>query len=245
MQKLELGSTYDKAYLTSRCFKGLFTHDISNVFHSISSAFELCLILIQKEIENEDILEFFKLIEEQINRGKKLVKDFRKLTESESSAIPLEPLDLLKTLTNAIRFVQASFPFRKIEIKIDSEIKIVQIHANDLIFDAFENVLINSINYNENNLIQIVVSISEIMDFNREFIKLEFKDNGVGIEDTKKYEILQEGHKKTKESKGMGIGLSLVAILIHLYGGKVWIEDRIRGDPSKGSNFVILLPKVK
>ncbi len=245
MQKLELGDTYDKAYLISRCFKGLFTHDISNVFHSISNAFELCLNLIKKEIENEDILEFFELIEEQINRGKKLVKNFRKLTELESSIIPLEPVDLLKTLTKAIQFVQASFPFRRIDIKIDCEIKIVQVNANDLLFDAFENVLINSINYNENDLIQIVVSISEIVDFKREFIKLEFKDNGVGIEDTKKYEILQEGHKKTKESKGMGIGLSLVAILINLYDGKIWIEDRISGAPSKGSNFVILLPKVK
>ncbi|MFX1453665.1 MAG: sensor histidine kinase [Promethearchaeota archaeon] len=245
MQKLELGSTYDKVYLISRCFKGLFTHDISNIFHSISNAFELCLILIKKEIENEDIIEFFKLIEEQINRGKKLVNDFRKLTELESSVLPLEPLDLVKTLTQATRFVQASFPFRKIDIKIDSEIKTAQVNANDLLFDAFENVLINSINYNENDLIQIVVSISEITDFKREFLKLEFKDNGVGIEDTKKYEILQEGHKKTKQSKGMGIGLSLIAILINLYDGKIWIEDRIRGDPSKGSNFVILLPKVK
>jgi signal transduction histidine kinase len=42
----------------------------------------------------------------------------------------------------------------------------------------------------------------------------------------------------------MGIGLSLVAKLIDLWGGKIWIEDRIDGDYSKGTNFVFLIPKV-
>ncbi len=43
----------------------------------------------------------------------------------------------------------------------------------------------------------------------------------------------------------MGIGLSLVSKLIELYGGTIWIEDRIRGDSTKGSNFIILIPLAK
>ena len=41
----------------------------------------------------------------------------------------------------------------------------------------------------------------------------------------------------------MGIGLSLVAKLIELWGGKIWIEDSIKGDSSKGSNFILVIPQ--
>ena len=41
----------------------------------------------------------------------------------------------------------------------------------------------------------------------------------------------------------MGLGLSLVAKLIQLCEGKIWVEDRIKNDYSQGSNFVILIPE--
>jgi signal transduction histidine kinase len=148
-------------------------------------------------------------------------------------------------LNNAVRFAQANFPRRRIEIKINSEGKTIYVSANDLLLDVFENIFINSIRYNKNELVQVEVSISEIIELNKKFTKLEFKDNGIGIEAAIKYEILQEEHRKSKESKGMGIGLSLVAMLINLWEGKMWIEDRIRGDSSKGSNFIITIPKAR
>lgn len=39
----------------------------------------------------------------------------------------------------------------------------------------------------------------------------------------------------------MGIGLSLVKNIINSYGGQAWVENRVNGDYSKGSNFIILL----
>jgi signal transduction histidine kinase len=43
----------------------------------------------------------------------------------------------------------------------------------------------------------------------------------------------------------MGIGLSLVAKLIRLYDGEIWIENRKKGDYTQGSNFVLLIPLTK
>jgi signal transduction histidine kinase len=40
-----------------------------------------------------------------------------------------------------------------------------------------------------------------------------------------------------------GLGLSVVKALVDRYQGKVWVEDRVKGDHAKGSIFVILLPK--
>jgi signal transduction histidine kinase len=46
---------------------------------------------------------------------------------------------------------------------------------------------------------------------------------------------------KSKAS-GRGLGLYLVKTLVEDFGGKVWVEDRMPGDSTKGSRFVILLP---
>ena len=42
----------------------------------------------------------------------------------------------------------------------------------------------------------------------------------------------------------MGVGLSLVAKIITLYNGKIWVEDRIENDYKKGSNFILLIPEL-
>ena len=43
----------------------------------------------------------------------------------------------------------------------------------------------------------------------------------------------------------MGLGLSLVKKTIDRYNSKIWVEDRIKGDYSKGSNFIILIPEAE
>jgi signal transduction histidine kinase len=41
--------------------------------------------------------------------------------------------------------------------------------------------------------------------------------------------------------KGMGFGLSLIKKIIDSYYGEIWVEDRIKGDYTQGSNFVFLI----
>jgi signal transduction histidine kinase len=243
MQNLEMEDMYQQAYIRAKCYKGIFTHDISNLFHVISNSIELCQALLEEGISTSEILDYFKLIEEQVNRGKKLVRNIRNLSELEESEMLLGPIDLFENLNHAIHFVKIAFPKRDIEIEINTESERIYVIANDLLLDVFENILMNSIDYNKNDIVHIGVSVSEISELSRKIVKLEFRDNGIGIDDERKREILREGHKKSKNSKGLGLGLSLAAKLIDLYEGSMWIEDRKKGDPSKGSNFVILIPK--
>jgi len=44
---------------------------------------------------------------------------------------------------------------------------------------------------------------------------------------------------------GIGLGLSLVKIIIEMYGGEIRVEDRIKGDHTKGSNFIVLIPEAR
>ena len=39
----------------------------------------------------------------------------------------------------------------------------------------------------------------------------------------------------------LGLGLSLVKMLVESYDGKIWVEDRVEGDHTKGSKFILLI----
>ncbi|MFX1302085.1 MAG: PAS domain S-box protein [Promethearchaeota archaeon] len=236
---------YRRAYNRAKCYKGLFTHDISNMFHTIGNSIDLCDTLLKEGVKNIDMLEYFDVIEQQINRGKKLINNIRNLSEIEESEMPLEPTEVFEKLKSAVQFVKINFQKREITINIESDLDEIYVLANDLLLDVFENIVINSVLYNKNEPIEIEISISKLRENNKPYIKFEFKDNGIGINDDRKSLIFIENYKKRTGSKGMGLGLSLVAKLIDLCEGKIWVEDRIKGDYTQGSNFVILIPEVK
>ena len=239
MQEIE--NVYQDAYYRTKCLKGLFVHDISNLFQIISNSIELCESLLKDEENKEDIAEYFRLIAQQLNRGKKLIRNVRNLSELEEYEMPLARVEVFSKLRSAISFTRISFPKKDFDIKVVSDYGNLYTMANELLSEAFENIITNSIIYNKNNVVQIEVLISVIDNY----VKIEFKDNGIGIDDARKDLIFQETQMKRRHSKGMGIGLSLVAKLIELYGGNIWVENRFRGDSTKGSNFIILIPLVK
>lgn len=234
---------YRKAYSRADCYKGLFTHDISNMFHTIGNSIELCNMLLKEGIKNNDMLEYFVMIEQQIKRGKKLINNIRNLSEIEKSEMPLEPTEISEKLRSAIQFTRVNFQKREIIVNLESETIKIYVFANDLLLDVFENILINSVLYNKNDTVEIEINISRVVDNGKSQIKLEFKDNGIGINDTKKKLIFTKNVKKSIDSKGMGLGLSLVAKLLDLCEGKIWVEDRIKGDYTQGSNFIIQIPE--
>lgn len=236
---------YRKAYNRANCYKGLFTHDISNMFHTIGNSIELCDTLLKEGVKNSDMIEYFDVIEQQITRGKKLINNIRNLSEIEESEMPLVPTEVFDKLSHAIQFVKVNFQKQKINFNILSDFDEIYVLSNDLLLDVFENILINSVVYNKNEPLKIEISISRLIENEKLYIKLEFKDNGIGINHNRKRLIFMENYKKRTGSKGMGLGLSLVAKLLDLCDGKIWVEDRVKGDYTQGSNFVILIPEAK
>lgn len=243
MQDVE--NVYQNAYNRTKCLERLFIHDISNLFQIISNSIEMCGSLLNKGVITEDILEYFQLIAQQLTRGKKLIRNVRTLADLEEYEMILEPVDVFSELRNAINFSLISFPERKIKFKITSIHENLNAMANELLTEVFENIIMNAIKYNKKKIAKIEILISKVIINSEKYVKIKFKDNGIGIDDDRKNTIFQEVHLKRRNPNGMGIGLSLVAKLIEVYTGEIWVENRIGGDPTKGSNFIILLPFAK
>ena len=243
MQDVE--NVYQGAYNRTKCLEGLFIHDISNLFQIISNSIELCGSMLKEGVITEDILEYFQLIAQQLTRGKKLIRNVRNLADLEEYEMILEPVEVISALRSAINFALISFPKRKIKVKITPVHGNLMAMANELLSEVFENIIMNAIKYNKNKIAKIEIIVSKVEINSEKYVKIKFKDNGIGIDDDRKNTIFQEVHLKRRNPNGMGIGLSLVAKLIELYGGEIWVENRIGGDTTKGSNFIILIPSEK
>ena len=96
--------------------------------------------------------------------------------------------------------------------------------------------------HNTNETIEILIKVSKYKINQIPYVKIEFIDNGVGIPDKRKREIFTT--REEEESKfRTGLGLSLMKKIIENYEGKIWVEDRIKGDHFKGANFIVLIPE--
>ncbi|MFW9971246.1 MAG: ATP-binding protein [Candidatus Odinarchaeota archaeon] len=234
---------YREAYQRAELFKDIFTHDMNNIFHNIKSSAELISILKQKSESLENLNEFFQIIENQIIRGIKLINNVQKLSRLEESDIKLRNVNVYEVLDEAIQFAKKSVQQREIDIQVNKEIRKPTVIANEFLLDVFENILHNAIKYNQNQLIKIQINIKKTKNNKKNYLLMEFKDNGIGITDDKKEIIFQKGYKKDNHVRGMGIGLSLVKKIIESFNGKISVENRIKKDYGQGSNFIVEIPE--
>jgi len=73
-------------------------------------------------------------------------------------------------------------------------------------------------------------------------LKLEVVDRGIGIARNEQSKIFEKfyraGNPLVHNTKGSGLGLSLVRHIAHAHGGEVEVEST----PGKGSTFTLTLP---
>ena len=73
-------------------------------------------------------------------------------------------------------------------------------------------------------------------------LKLEVVDRGIGITRREQSKIFEKfyrtGDPLVHNTKGSGLGLSLVRHITHAHGGEIAVEST----PGKGSKFILSLP---
>ena len=231
---------YREAFERANMYKDLISHDMNNIIGAIQGSVELCTLLQNSPEDIKKKAELMEIVSMSTHKAKKLVSNVQTLSKIEEGIdTSLVNVDILNLIKEAIKFTQASFQNREIKINIDERTNTINVQANDLLLDVFENILNNAVKYNDNPIVEINIRISKDRVGN---IKIEFIDNGLGITDERKKYIFQKGHDDLKGGRGLGFGLSVVKKVIAGYQGKLLVEDRINGDYSKGSNFIIILP---
>lgn len=232
---------YKESFNRASFYKDLVAHDINNILQNIQTSSDL-LSFELKDGENENIKELQLMIKQQVERGSRLVKNVRTLSEIEEFRYSLSEVDALKVLKESINFIENSYKDIRLKIEIETELEKIKINANELLTDVFENILNNAIKHNDNQEKIVLISITKKTVETSSYYNFEFKDNAKGVPEHLKEQIFLRSFQKNRSISGMGLGLSLVRKIIESYKGKIWVEDKVKGDPSKGSNFILMIP---
>ena len=93
----------------------------------------------------------------------------------------------------------------------------------DQVRRIFDNLLENSLKYAMVRPVKIQIRVSEIKDF----VLLEWKDNGKGVPEEKLDRIFERFYRcdESRNEKGSGIGLSVVKYIMERHNGKAAAEN--------------------
>lgn len=221
----------------------LMTHDINNFNQGIMGYLEL---LLQDKRLDDNQRRYAERALLQVRNNARLIDNVRKLAKVRMmSDEDFEPKDLHAAVSEAVELVTKSMSDRKVTIASNLEPNKHFVMANEHLGDIFLNVLSNAVKFDSSKRVRVDVQIDEETTPQGAFWVISVIDRGRGIPDDRKKAVFERFATGITGVKGFGLGLSIVSAIVNKYGGRIWVEDRVKGDFTKGAVFKIALPKAK
>jgi len=232
----------EDAKARAQLYVDLMGHDINNMNQVALGYLEMARDIIEEggSMGKGNQLLLDKPIE-SLESSSKLIDTVRKLQRIKEGTVERNAIDIGPVLESVVA-QYSHIPGRSIAI----DYKPARGHivlANELLRDVFSNIIGNAIKHSTGPL-AINVQDDEVRENDRIYYRVAIEDNGPGIPDELKSTLLERDMQGKKKASGKGLGLYLIKALVDDYGGKVWIEDCLTGDHTKGSRFVVMLPAV-
>lgn len=203
-------------------------HEIKNPL----TPMKLTLQQLQRQLENnngnaEKTQKAVTMLLSQVDTLNDIASSFSGFAKMPEPVI--KRLELVSSVKSAIDLHAASG-----EISFRSASKEIYVMGDEQMLNrTFSNIILNGLQSGiPGQAIRIAVSIS----VTNSHARIEFKDNGKGI-DPSIAELVFLPHFSTKKS-GSGIGLAISKQGIELMGGKIWFETKV----GEGTSFFIELP---
>lgn len=171
---------------------------------------------------------------------KDLVNNVRRLSElKDSEPRPKAVFDLNKVIPACVDAVKRESPRKRVATSLDFPSESCMVVADDLIHDLFKNILGNAVKYTPGLSVNIALKLRE----SQSAYTVVVEDHGRGIPDSRKDQVFRRFSKRPDGFDGMGLGMSIVALLSERYEGLVTVKDRVPGDYTQGACFEVSLPK--
>jgi signal transduction histidine kinase/ligand-binding sensor domain-containing protein/CheY-like chemotaxis protein len=124
----------------------------------------------------------------------------------------------------------------KIECQFTTELPELLVGDPGRLRQVLVNLIGNAIKFTDTGGIHVIVSLSQQDDVNT-IIEICVADTGIGIPSEKQRLIFeafrQADNSSTRAYGGTGLGLAISSKLVHLMGGRLWVESK----PGAGSKF--------
>jgi PAS domain S-box-containing protein len=222
------------------------SHDLKEPLRKIST-FGDRLVTTQAERLSDDGKLYLNKIVDASQRMQHMINDLLSISLI-SGDRSFQPFSLQAVLDDAQQALEYKIEKRGAVITADPlpEVNIVASQFRQL----FQNLLSNSLKFTppertpEISITAQFLSPEEVSEFQivqaPQYLKLEFKDNGIGFESEyagKIFQIFQRLHGKS-EYEGTGIGLAICKKIVEHHRGIIYAAGAL----NEGSTFTIILP---
>ena len=234
-----------EAKAQAELYLDLLSHDINNMNHAAMGFLELALMTLESDkrlsIEDKNLVENPL---KALQSSSRLIDNVRKLQRLVNEGVKTRQVDL-GDIFREMDVQELLSLDRDVTISIPSDSRHM-VEANELLRDVFYNLISNAVKHSdEEQPLTVDVKVESVSENGRAYYRCVVEDNGPGIPDELKQKLFNRFRRGATKAHGKGLGLYLVRTLVEGYHGRVWVEDRVPGDHTKGSRFVVMLPAVE
>ncbi len=230
-------------HIDSRRDAELYTDVLSHDIKNFNQAILGYLDLLKMKAEKPEMLSMITKIGEQVMNTSWLASNVRTMSRVTFGDVELTRTDLGAVLEECGKSVTQYYPGRKVVSRGTVEKGVMFTDADELVRELFVNILTNAVKYDTHEPVEIDLSYEKTYENEKAFWTISIADHGIGIPDDVK-PLIFDRFSKAPKKKGSGMGLHIVKTLATRYSGKVWVEDRVPGDHTKGAMFKVQLPAV-
>lgn len=205
------------------------TLELNRFLHELKNPLTICngyLEIIDKDSTN--ISKYLKIINSEIKRSLNIISDF-----TTSNKLNIELFDLSILFDELVNTLDKLYLDNNIYITTNYEEELLVEGDYEKLKQVFLNVLKNSYEAKDKNILLINIKIEELKDY----YKIIITDNGCGISKSNLNNIYDDYY--TTKSYGTGLGIPYIKKIISMHSGNVSYKS-IEG---KGTTVIIKLKK--
>lgn len=184
---------------------------------------------------------YLSIVSEEVRRLSRLVRSMLDLSRIDSGEMRLnyQQFDIMSTLVTILLTFEQEIDKHHLEIRGLDNARAVTVYGDpDLIHQVIYNLVENAVKFtNENGYIEF-----QVEDW-ADRTTFAIKNSGKGV-DPKELSLIFDRFYKTdksrsKDKKGLGLGLYLVRTIIHLHGGEITADSEL----NQYCRFSFFIPK--
>jgi PAS domain S-box-containing protein len=225
----------------SEFLNDLLSHDITNF--ATSALYFIETLRKSESLTEQDRRTIAKILKD-IQGAFELSTSVRDLSRLKSmSEEDVEVKELQQLIAEGIEEAVRLLSDRRVRVNFERSSEPMFMRGNPVVSRLFTNLLTNAVKFDSHEEAVVDIAIESEVEKGVAYWRVSVSDRGKGIPQNERERVFERFHRLDASTPGTGLGLYVVRFVTDACGGRVWAEDRVPGDHTKGTRMVVLLQK--